>query len=438
MTGRAEVTKRTKAGVHGYMLSGFAAMFLLLVGMGGWAAGTQIAGAVIASGLVVVDSSVKKVQHPTGGIVGEIKVRDGAKVREGDLLLRLDETLTHANLETVTKQLNELMVREARLTAERDSLTEVPLPSKLEPRRGEPAIAELFAAEQSLFATRRDSREGQKSQLRERVTQLKEEFRGISGQITAKGKEIALIGKELESLSGLEAQKLVTSAKMLALRRDTARLEGEHEQLKASAAQTKGKVTEIELQILRIDQEFRAQLLQELTENQSKQAGLVERRIAAEDQLKRVDIRAPQSGIVHQLNVHTVGGVINAGEPVMLIVPEGDKLVVDVKVAPHDIDQVLQSQRAFVRFAAFNQRRTPELEGLVHSVAADLTKDERSGDSFFSVRIEIPDIELARLEGKRLVPGMPAEVHIRTSDRTALSYLFKPIEDQFAKAFRER
>ncbi|MGJ5242371.1 HlyD family type I secretion periplasmic adaptor subunit, partial [Bradyrhizobium oligotrophicum] len=395
-------------------------------------------GAVIASGLVVVDSSVKKVQHPTGGIVGEIKVRDGAKVREGDLLLRLDETLTHANLETVTKQLNELMVREARLTAERDSLTEVPLPSKLEPRRGEPAIAELFAAEQSLFATRRDSREGQKSQLRERVTQLKEEFRGISGQITAKGKEIALIGKELESLSGLEAQKLVTSAKMLALRRDTARLEGEHEQLKASAAQTKGKVTEIELQILRIDQEFRAQLLQELTENQSKQAGLVERRIAAEDQLKRVDIRAPQSGIVHQLNVHTVGGVINAGEPVMLIVPEGDKLVVDVKVAPHDIDQVLQSQRAFVRFAAFNQRRTPELEGLVHSVAADLTKDERSGDSFFSVRIEIPDIELARLEGKRLVPGMPAEVHIRTSDRTALSYLFKPIEDQFAKAFRER
>ncbi|UFZ02668.1 HlyD family type I secretion periplasmic adaptor subunit [Bradyrhizobium ontarionense] len=438
MMKREQVSERTKARVHGYMLSGFAAMFLLVGGIGGWAASTQISGAVIASGLVVVDSSVKKVQHPTGGIVGEIKVRDGAKVREGELLLRLDETLTHANLETVTKQLDELMVREARLKAERDGLAEVIVPAKLEARRREPAIAELVAAEQSLFATRRDSREGQKSQLRERVTQLKEEFRGIAGQITAKGKEIALIGKELDSLSGLEAQRLVLSAKMLALRRDTARLEGEHEQLKASAAQTKGKMTEIELQILRIDQEFRSQLLQELTENQSKQAGLVERRIAAEDQLRRIDIRAPQSGIVHQLNVHTVGGVINAGEPVMLIVPEGDKLVVDAKVAPHDIDQVLQSQQAFVRFAAFNQRRTPELEGLVHSVAADLTKDERSGEQFFTVRVEIPDVELARLDGKRLVPGMPAEVHIRTGDRTALSYLMKPIEDQFSKAFRER
>ncbi|MGJ4889153.1 HlyD family type I secretion periplasmic adaptor subunit [Bradyrhizobium sp. HKCCYLRH3099] len=420
------------------MLSGLAALFLLFGGIGVWAASTDIAGAVIASGLVVVDSSVKKVQHPTGGVVGDIKVRDGAKVKEGELLLRLDETVTRANLETVTKQLDELMVREARLKAERDGLAEVRLAAALEARKGEPAIAELSSAERSLFASRRDSREGQKSQLRERVIQLNEEFRGVTGQITAKAKEIALIGKELESLAGLEVQKLVTSAKMLALRRDAARLEGEYAQLKASAAQTKGKVAEIELQILRIDQDFKSQVLQELTENQSRQAGLVERRIAAEDQLKRIDIRAPQSGIVHQLSVHTVGGVINAGEPVMLIVPEGDKLVIEAKVAPHDIDQVLQSQQALVRFAAFNQRRTPELEGLVHSVAADLSKDERSGEPYFTVRVEIPEFELARLDGKKLVPGMPAEIHIRTGDRTALSYLIKPLEDQLSKAFRER
>ncbi|MGJ4999088.1 HlyD family type I secretion periplasmic adaptor subunit [Bradyrhizobium sp. HKCCYLR20261] len=438
MKPRERLTISANGRVQGYMLSGLAALFLLFGGIGVWAASTDIAGAVIASGLVVVDSSVKKVQHPTGGVVGDIKVRDGAKVKEGELLLRLDETVTRANLETVTKQLDELMVREARLKAERDGLAEVRLAAALEARKGEPAIAELSSAERSLFASRRDSREGQKSQLRERVIQLNEEFRGVTGQITAKAKEIALIGKELESLAGLEVQKLVTSAKMLALRRDAARLEGEYAQLKASAAQTKGKVAEIELQILRIDQDFKSQVLQELTENQSRQAGLVERRIAAEDQLKRIDIRAPQSGIVHQLSVHTVGGVINAGEPVMLIVPEGDKLVIEAKVAPHDIDQVLQSQQALVRFAAFNQRRTPELEGLVHSVAADLSKDERSGEPYFTVRVEIPEFELARLDGKKLVPGMPAEIHIRTGDRTALSYLIKPLEDQLSKAFRER
>ncbi len=290
----------------------------------------------------------------------------------------------------------------------------------------------------TFFRSRRESREGQKAQLKERIAQLNEEFSGVSGQITAKAREIELIGEELKSLEHLEAQQLVTSSKMVSLRREAARLEGERGQLRASAAQAKGKIAEIELQILHIDQEFRSELLQELTENQSKQATLVERRIAAEDQLKRVEIRAPQSGIVHQLAAHTVGGVVNPGEPVMLIVPEGDKLVIEAKIAPHDIDQVLQSQTATIRFAAFNQRTTPEINGLIRSVAADLTQDARSGESFFTVRIEIPEAELARLENSRLVPGMPAEVHIRTQDRTALSYLLKPLQDQIAKAFRER
>lgn len=426
------------ASVWVYMVSGLAVVFLLVGGFGVWAARTEIAGAVIASGVVVVETNVKKVQHPTGGVVGEIRVKNGDKVKAGDLVMRLDETITRANLQMVAKQLDELIAREARLKTERDGHPEVQFPQTLTGRGDEPPIAEMIAAERSLFQSRRESRDGQKSQLRERIAQLNEEFAGVTGQITAKAREIELIGEELKSLEHLEAQQLVTSSKMVSLRREAARLEGERGQLRASAAQAKGKIAEIELQILRIDQDFRTELLQELTETQSKEAGLVERRVAAEDQLKRVDIRAPQAGLVHQLSVHTVGGVVNAGEPIMLVVPEGEKLVIDAKIAPHDIDQVLQSRQAMIRFAAFNQRTTPEVNGVVRTVSADLTQDPRSGESYFTVRIEIPDTELARLPDGRLVPGMPAEVHIRTQDRTALSYLVKPLQDQIAKAFRER
>jgi membrane fusion protein, type I secretion system len=433
---RVQSTAASRARVRGYMLGGFAIIFLILGGAGVWAAHTQIAGAIIASGLVVVETSVKKVQHPTGGIVGEILVKNGDHVAASDLLMRLDETLTRANLNMISKQLDELRMREARLIAERDGA------QKLEalPSLGvdDPAVVKLLASERSLFKTRRQSREGQKAQMRERISQLGEEHAGVSGQMLAKDKEIKLIGEELKSLEILEAKQLVTLSKMVALRREAARLEGERGQLRAAAAQTKGKIAEIELQILRIDQDFSTEVVNELTENQSKQAGLVERRVAAEDALKRIDIRSPQSGFVHQLAVHTVGGVINAGEPVMLIVPENDNLVIEAKVPPNDIDQVLQSKEALIRLAAFDQRSTPEIKGLLKSVSADLTQDQRSGESYYTVRITIPDDELARLDDQKLVPGMPAEVHIRTQDRTALSYFVKPFQDQIAKAFKER
>jgi HlyD family secretion protein len=427
-----------RAGVRGYIFGGVAVIFIIFGGAGVWAARTEIAGAVIASGLVVVETSVKKVQHPTGGIVGEILAKNGDHVEAGDLLMRLDETVTRANLTMISKQIDELTVREARLKAERDGGSEVKPPPPLAARIDEPAIADLLASERSLFESRRNSREGQKGQLRERIAQLGEEYAGVSGQIAAKVKEIALIGEELRSLEILEAQQLVTLSKMVALRREAARLEGERGQLRASAAQAKGKIAEIELQLLRIDHDFSTEVVNELTENLSKQAGLVERRVAAEDQLKRIELRAPQSGFVHQLSVHTVGGVINAGEPVMLIVPENDKLVVEAKVAPYDIDQVLRSKEALIRLAAFDQRTTPEVKGVVRSVSADLTQDPRSGESYYTIRLAIPEEELARLADGKLVPGMPAEVHVRTQERTALSYLLKPLQDQIAKAFKER
>jgi HlyD family secretion protein len=435
---KGAANRRDLGSVWRYLLAGFVIIVGLVGGVGVWASQTEISGAVIAQGTVVVESSIKKVQHPSGGVVGEIHVKNGDFVQAGDLLLRLDETVTRASLQMVTKQLDELAVREARLVAERDDANAVPVPPALSDRQSETAIGEILGGERSLFESRRNSRQGQKSQLRERIAQLDQEFAGISGQLDAKAREIQLIGKQLRDLETLEEKKLVTAATMVALRRESARLEGEYAQLKAAAAQTRGRVSEIELQILRIDQDMRTEVVKELRECQSKIAEFTERRVAAEDQLKRVDLRAPQSGTVHQLAVHTVGGVINGGEAVMFIVPDSDKLVVEAKIAPHDIDQVLGGRQVMLRFAAFNQRTTPELVGEIVSISADLAQDPRTGENYFTGRISVSDEEMTKLDGGKLVPGMPAEVHIKTHDRTALSYLVKPFQDQVARAFRER
>jgi HlyD family secretion protein len=431
-------TRGVEAGVTRYIVGGLAVAFLLVGGLGVWAATTQIAGAIVAQGLVVVETNVKKVQHPTGGIVGDIYVKNGKQVKAGDLLLRLDETLTRVNLQMVTKQLDELAVREARLKAERDDAATFAVPDILLARTGESEIKEILKGEESLIRSRRESVTGQKSQLSERSLQLTKEAEGVAAQIDAKRKEIGLIADELEGLAVLEAKQLVTTTKVAALKREKARLEGELGQYEAAAAQTSGRKAEIALQIVRLEQEMRTEVVKELREVQSKIAELSERRIAAEDQLRRVDIRAPQSGVVHQLAVFNRGGVINPGEPILLIVPEGDRLVIEARVAPQDIDQLSIGQKTFIRFAAFDQQTTPEVMGEVISVSADLIRDQVTGESYFTARIAMPETELAKLGSNKLQPGIPADIQIKTQDRTALSYLMKPLSDQINKAFRGR
>jgi HlyD family secretion protein len=421
-----------------YMVGGLAVAFFLVGGIGVWATTTQIAGAVVAQGLVVVETNVKKVQHPTGGIVGEIYVANGKRVEAGDLLIRLDETLTRVNLQMVTKQLDELAVREARLKAERDDASTFAVPEALRPRTEEPDIKEILKGEASLIRSRRESMTGQKSQLSERSLQLGKEAEGISAQIEAKRREITLIADELSGLAVLEAKQLVTTTKVAALKREKARLEGELGQYEAAAAQTSGRKAEIALQIVRLEQELKTEVVKELREVQSKTAELSERRIAAEDQLRRIDIRAPQSGVVHQLTVFTEGGVINPGEPILLIVPEGDRLVIEARVAPKDIDQLSIGQTTHIRFSAFDQQTTPQVTGEVINVSADLTRDQATGESYFTARIAMPEAEIAKLGANKLQPGIPAEIQIKTQDRTALSYLIKPLSDQINKAFRER
>jgi HlyD family secretion protein len=428
----------TKAAIQRHLWAGITLLIVLCGGVGGWAATTEISGAVIAPGVLVVDTNVKKVQHPTGGVVGEIRARDGDRVAIGDIVVRLDETVTRANLAIVLRGLDELVARKARLEAERDGLEGIAFPSEFMERLSEPQVAAIIAGERKLFDLRQSARVGQKSQLRERIAQLREEIGGIAAQIKAKAQEIVLIQRELTGARDLWEKNLMPITKLTQLEREATRLEGERAQLTATSAQSKGKISELELQIIQVDRDLASEVGKELREVDAKIGEFVERKVAAEDQLKRIDIRAPQDGIVHQSVVHTIGGVINAGEQLMLIVPSTDNLIVEAKFAPQDIDQVKIGQRAVVRFTSFNQRTTPELNGVVTRVSADTTVDQRTSAPYYTLRISLSREEIARLGEVTLVPGMPVESFIQTGDRKVISYLMKPLSDQVMRAFRER
>jgi HlyD family secretion protein len=425
-------------------LIGLAITVLLVGGVGGWATTAQLAGAVIAPGTIVVESNVKKVQHPTGGVVGEILVKEGSEVDEGQVVLRLDDTVTRSTLGVVRSQLDELMAREARLLAERDDASEIVFPTQLTRRGNDTSATMAVAGEEKLFESRKTARTGQRAQLRERIAQLNEEIRGVTAQLTAKESELELIEKELVGVAELYHKKLVSISRYTQLQRDETRLQGERGQLIADTARARGKISETELQIIQVDQDFRTDVLKDMREAQGKIAEFKERLTAAEDQLKRVDLRAPQAGIVHQLAMHTVGGVISNAEIIMQIVPRADELVVEAKVSPSDIDQVATEAKAVVRIMAGNQRTQPEIKGVLTRVSADLAREPQPQNStqppqaYYTVRIALPAAEVARLKDLRLLPGMPAEVFIQTHDRTPLQYLLKPLQEQIARTFRER
>ena len=423
-------------------LIGLALVVLLVGGFGGWAATSELAGAVIARGTVVVESNVKKVQHPTGGVIGQILVHDGDSVKEGQVLIRLDDTVTRSTLGVVQSQLDEYQARQARLLAERDGAAAIVFPDDLTLRSREPSVAAAMAGEQKLFEARKNAREGQRAQLRERVAQSKEEIRGLTAQQDGKQQELKYINEELTGVNQLYAKNLVSISRLNTLQRDKARIEGEQGQYVAEIARARGKISETELQILQLDQDFRTDVLKDLRETEGKIAELKERVTAAQDQLKRVDIRAPQDGVVNQLTVHTIGGVISNGETLMQIVPRADALIVEAKVAPPDIDQVTVGAKVIVRILAGDQRTMPDLNGKLTLVSADLTRDPpaagQESPPYYLVRISLSADEVGRLGDIKLIPGMPAEVFIQTYARTPLQYLLKPLREQIARTFRER
>jgi HlyD family secretion protein len=421
-----------------HLITGLVVVIVLAGGFGGWASTVQISGALIAPGSVVVDSNVKKVQHPTGGVVGEVRVRDGDVVKAGDIVVRLDETVVKASLAIVVKTLNGLWARAARLEAEQRGADQIVFPPALRDRANDPEVRDVMASESKLFEVRVNGRTGQKSQLRERITQLNEEITGLQAQEAAKDKEIALVEKELVGVRQLYDQHLVQLTRLTTLERDSARLAGERAQYIASRAQAKGKITETELQIIQIDKDVVSEVSKDLRETNDKIGEFVERKVTAEDQLRRIDIRAPQDGVVLQSTVHTVGGVITAGDAIMMIVPRADDLSVEAKVNPQDIDKLQVGQRTLLRLSAFNQRTTPELNGVVTRVSADVTTDQRTGQSYYTIRVSMPPDEVARLGDVKIIPGMPVEAFVQTGDRTMISYLMKPLSDQLMRSFRER
>ncbi|MEA2955170.1 MAG: rane fusion protein type secretion system [Alphaproteobacteria bacterium] len=421
-----------------HLVVGLTVVVILAGGLGGWASTAQISGALIAPGSVVVESNVKKVQHPTGGVVGEVRARDGDVVKAGDVVVRLDDTVTKASLAIVTKNLDGLWARAARLEAEQRGLDEIVFPQMLLSRAEDTDVNAVIASETKLFEVRVNGRAGQKAQLRERVTQLNEEIAGLAAQEKAKDKEIALVEKELIGVRQLYDQHLVQISRLTVLERDAARLAGERAQYIAARAQAKGKITETELQIIQVDKDMVSEVSKDLRETNDKIGEFVERKVTAEDQLRRVDIRAPQDGMVLQSTVHTVGGVITAGDAIMMIVPQADDLSVEAKVNPQDIDKLQIGQKTLLRLSAFNQRTTPELNGVVTRVSPDVTTDQRTGQSYYTIRVSLPVAEVARLGDVKLIPGMPVEAFVQTGDRTMLSYLIKPLSDQLMRAFREK
>lgn len=412
---------------------------LLVAGVlgGGWLTMVPLAGAVVVPGNLVVQSDVKAIQHPTGGIVASIKVENGKHVAAGDLLVRLDATQVQANQQAIAKQLNEQRAKIARLVAERDGLEQPEYPPELTSHMEDANVRGVIASETALFKARVSTRQSQKDLLQGRIAQLNQEISGMEAQSDSKSKQIELINGELAGVQDLYDKRLVPLTRLTTLQREAARIDGERGQLTSAVAETRSKINEAELQIVKTDQDFRTEVVKDLGETQAKEGELIEKSVAARDQLDRVEIRAPNSGTIHQLSIHTIGGVIKAGETIMEVVPDSDELQVEAHVQPKDIDHVHTGQDAFVRFSAFNQRTTPQVTGQVSFVSPDITTDQRSNSTFYTVRVVLSEDERHRLGSAQLIPGMQAEVFLQTGKRTMLSYLMKPIMEQWRRAFVE-
>jgi HlyD family secretion protein len=424
-------------GIRSHVIAGSVLIALLFGIVGGWAAASNIAGAVVAAGQVVVESNTKKVQHREGGLIAELLVREGDRVTAGQVLLRMDATLPRANLEVIRNQLIELTARRLRLEAMRDGKAEVAVPAGFSLAGDQGKFDEALAAEQTLLTAQRELRAQKQKQLKEQVAQIRQEMKGLTAQSASRDAQLQLISQELVGVHALAAKKLVPLTRVMALERDAERLNGEGGELAASIAQSRNKIAEIEMQITQLDADMLAETLTELRDVSAKLAELAERHVAAEDQLRHIDVLASRAGFVQEMAVHTIGGVVNPGETMMLIVPEEDRLIIEARIEPQHIDQVATGGEAFVRFSAFSQKTTPELVGSIYSVSADATLDEPTGQSFYLARLQFDRDALPADLRDRLVPGMPAEVYVQTGERSVLSYFVKPLTDQLARTFRE-
>ena len=421
-----------------YILIGTVTCLTLVFGVGGWAATAQLASAVIANGTVVVASNVKEVQHPDGGIVGEITVDDGDRVEKGDLLIRLDDTVTAATRAQLDGQIVSLEARLARLRAERTDAETITVPPDLTQRMDEPRVKQAIESEREVFDARKETMAGQVERLNERVDQLEEQISGLEAQKTAKEEELTLINDELEILTDLYDRGRTTRDRVVNMKRTRTRLKGEAGKLASEIAMAKGRINETRLEILSITTDRREKTFSQITEIEPKLANLKERRTAASFKLERMDIRSPATGSVFELTAHTEGGVIQPAQQIMKIVPKTEALVIEARVVPTDVDEVAIGQEATVVLSAFDYKTTPQLKGEVSFVSAEASQDENTGQTYYSVKVSLSDEQMDRLPDDIIVlPGMPAELYISTGGQTVVAYLMRPLTDQIRKAWRE-
>ena len=398
-----------------------------------------VSGAVVVSGSMIVGTNTKKIQHPIGGVIGQVLVKDGDRVQSGMPLVRLQEVTAKSALDAVDRQADESAARIARLTAERDGLEAPRWSADLAARAAQPDVAQLLTSERAQFDAHTRLRKRQTDVLKEHVVQLREQTTGLSAQLTSREQQGAHVKAELAGLERLYVQALVPLPRISGVRREAARLEGERSQLLSSIAETRSKIAEAELQIVAQEESQKADVAKEIGEHQSKQSELGYRQVAVRDQYRRHEVIAPVSGIVTQLAVHTVGGVVGPGDVMMLIVPETDELVFEARLATKDVDQAAVGQAATLRFPALNRASTPELHGAVSYISADAGRDQQTGGAYYILRVALAEKELQRLDASmRLLPGMPAEAFLETGSRSIISYLLKPLTDQLQRVFRER
>ncbi len=434
-TGERLRVGRQSFGLHGHVIVGSALALLLVLGCGGWAASAALNGAVVTQGAVKIDQNLKEVQHRDGGIVQSIAVRQGDRVEEDQVLFRLDDVQTRTELSIIRSQLAENLGRKARLVAERDNLPGVSYPPEIAALSDD--ADHIREGETRLFTGNKANRDSRKEQLEISIVQSGEEIRGLEARQVAKIEEVRLVELERGKYLNLFEKGFIDGVKVFNINREWARLLGERGEIDATLARAKLRISDARLQIIAIDETARTEAQRELRQVEAKLSELSDRRIANEDRLARMDIRAPIAGTINELMIFTVGGVITPAARLATIVPQSARLMVEVRIAPNDIDQVHVGQTARMRFSAFNRNTTPEVSGKLAHISPATTKDPVNGQSFYVGEVQIEDAEIA-LGVRRLLPGMPVEVFIATEDRTALSYLLKPLMDHAERVFRER
>ncbi len=418
---------------------GLIGLFLLVGGFGTWAVLIEISGAIIASGRIEVDQNRQVVQHLDGGVIDDILIEEGDNVESGQLLVRLDDSEIRSSLAIAESQLFELMARRARLEAERDEhavITFAPLLLQAAQESGD--VANMVEGQERLLTARGISISQEIDQLRQQIDQIGDQIDGIMAQKSALAEQLELIQEERADQQTLLDRGLAQTARVLALRREAARMSGTLGELNGNHAQAQRRVSEIEIQILRLQSQRREEAITQLRDIQSRELELREQRQALLERLKRLGIAAPVSGVVYDMRVFALKSVIRPAEPILYIIPQNRPLVISAQVEPIHIDKLSIGQDVTLRFSALDQIRTPELIGQVKLISADALQDENTRQHYFRVEVVLSEGEQDRLpQGTALVPGMPVEMFIRTADRTPISYFLKPVTDYFIKAFRE-